>query len=63
MRRPRVSIFLAEVTQQIHSLRAKGVMSDQTALATGSISIAWRRSVGILWRVCFPVALFVIIEF
>lgn len=28
-RRSRVSCFLAEVTQQIHSLRASGVMSSQ----------------------------------
>lgn len=36
MRRSLVSASLAEVTQQIHSLRASGVMSSQTALALAS---------------------------
>lgn len=30
-----VSALLPEVTQQIHSLRASGVMSSQTSLAFG----------------------------
>ncbi len=42
----RVSSFLAEVTQQIHSLRASGVMSAHTAFTVGSEAIAWRRSAG-----------------
>jgi hypothetical protein len=33
MWRARVSGFLGEVTQQIHSLRARGVMSCQAAIA------------------------------
>jgi hypothetical protein len=48
MRRRRVSSSLAEVTQQIHSLRARGVMSAHTCLATGSAAMAMRRSAGIL---------------
>ncbi len=48
MRRLRVSSFLAEVTQQIHSLRANGVMSAHTPFAVASDSIAFRRSAGML---------------
>ncbi len=48
MRRARVSSFFAEVTQQIHSLRASGVTSTHVVLATGSESIAFLRSVGSL---------------
>ena len=51
MRRLLVSAFLAEVTQQIHSLRASGVMSAQTSLTTESDSIALRKSGGILCMV------------
>jgi hypothetical protein len=36
MRRFRVSSFFAEVTQQIHSLRANGVMSSHTPFAIES---------------------------
>ena len=47
MRFLRVSSFFAEVTQQIHSLRASGVISAHTSLATSSASIALRKSAGI----------------
>ena len=43
--------FLADVTQQIHSLRASGVMSIQTSFTTGSDSIASPKSVALL---CIP---------
>ena len=46
MRRSRVVSFFAEVTQQIHSLRARGVISAQVAFASGSDSIAFRKSAG-----------------
>ncbi len=48
MRRFRVSSFLAEVTQQIHSLRASGVMSAQRPFAASSDSMALRKSGGSL---------------
>jgi hypothetical protein len=41
-----VSDFFAEVTQQIHSLRASGVISFQTASAFGAEAIAFFKSVG-----------------
>src|SRR3989344_531683 len=43
-----VSAFLPEVTQQIHSLRASGVMSSHTARAAGAAVIAFRKSPGIV---------------
>ena len=49
MRRLRVSSFLADVTQQIHSFRANGVISAQRLLAAASDAMARRRSVGSLW--------------
>lgn len=36
MRRPLVSAFLADVTQQIHSLRASGVMLAHTSATIAS---------------------------
>jgi hypothetical protein len=54
MRRLLVSSFLADVTQQIHSLRASGVMSAHTFLPRESASIALRKSAGI--RCTIPVA-------
>jgi hypothetical protein len=45
----RVSGFLTEITQQIHSLRASGVMSSHAARAAGSETRARRKSGGILW--------------
>lgn len=49
MRRFLVSSFLGEITQQIHSLRAKGVMLAHTALTFLSDSIALRKSKGNEW--------------
>src|SRR3989338_1499386 len=43
-----VSAFLLEVTQQIHSLRASGVISSHTINAAGTPIIAFRKSDGIL---------------
>jgi hypothetical protein len=44
-----VSSFLTEMVQQIHSLRASGVMSSQAASAFASDASAFRRSAGGLW--------------
>jgi hypothetical protein len=44
-----VSSFLTEMVQQIHSLRASGVMSSQAASTFASDAIAFRRSAG---RLC-----------
>ena len=41
-----VSGFLTEITQQIHSLRASGVMSSHFARATGSEIRTFRKSSG-----------------
>lgn len=46
MRRSRVFANFAEVTQQIHSLRASGVMSSQAAFAALSVASAVFRSAG-----------------
>src|SRR5579859_837511 len=43
-----VSGFLTEITQQIHSLRASGVMSSHFARATGSEMRTFRKSAGTL---------------
>src|SRR5215472_16384466 len=43
-----VSSFLTEITQQIHSLRARGVISSHLARATGSEMRTFRRSAGTL---------------
>src|SRR3989344_1372674 len=48
IRIPLVSSFLPETTQQIHSLRASGVMSSHTARAAGVSIRALRKSSGIL---------------
>jgi hypothetical protein len=45
---PLVSAFFPDVIQQIHSLRARGVMSSQTALALGRVASAFPTSAGIL---------------
>ena len=42
-----VSSFLADVTQQIHSLRASGVLSAHTILTAASDAIAWPKSAGV----------------
>ena len=49
MRRFLVSSFLADVTQQIHSFRASGVISAQRLFAATSDSMALRKSDGSLW--------------
>jgi hypothetical protein len=51
MRRFRVSSFLADVTQQIHSFRASGVIAAHRLFAAASESMALRRSDGSLWIV------------
>ena len=56
MRRFLVSSFLADVTQQIHSFRARGVIPAQTLFATGLDPMALRKSSGSLWTV--PPAIF-----
>ena len=56
MRRFRVSSFLADVTQQIHSFRAREVISVQRLLAPASDSMALPKSIGSLWTV--PPAIF-----
>jgi len=47
MRRFRVSSFLAEVIQHIHSLRASGVMLAHTSMTIASDWMALRKSAGI----------------
>jgi hypothetical protein len=42
----RVSAFFPDVIQQIHSLRASGVMSSHTARAFGFDASAFRKSAG-----------------
>jgi hypothetical protein len=44
-----VSGFFTEITQQIHSLRASGVISSHFARAAGSDMRIFRRSAGTLW--------------
>src|SRR5580704_12922866 len=44
----RVSGFLTEITQQIHSLRASGVISSHFARAAGSAMRTFRKSAGTL---------------
>ena len=43
---PSGSGFLTEITQQIHSFRASGVMSSHFARATGSEMRTFRKSAG-----------------
>ena len=51
MRRFLVASCLAEVTQQIHSFLASGVISAQRFLAVALDSTAFRKSAGNLWTV------------
>jgi hypothetical protein len=46
-----VSGFLTEMVQQIHSLRASGVISSHFARAAGSVVSAFRKSAGTLCTV------------
>lgn len=48
MRRSRVAAFFADVTQQIHSLRASGVISSHRFFARALASSALRKSAGSL---------------
>ena len=57
-----VSGFLTEITQQIHSLRASGVMSSHFASAAGSEMRTLRRSVGTLCTAPGEMA-FLVIDF
>jgi len=56
----RVSGFLTEVTQQIHSLRASGVMSSHFARAAGSEMRTFRKSAGTLCTAPAEIAFLVI---
>lgn len=49
MRLARVSSFFADNTQQLHSLRASGVMSSQVFFASASAFIAFIKSAGGVW--------------
>jgi hypothetical protein len=53
IRRALVSSFLADVTQQIHSLRANGVMSAHKSFTSGSEFIAFRKSAGSSCKAAF----------
>jgi hypothetical protein len=53
MRRRLVSSIFADVTQQIHSLRASGVISAQTSFTIGSDAIAFPKSAGNLCTAAF----------
>jgi hypothetical protein len=55
MRRCLVSSFFADVTQHIHSLRARGVMLAHASQTVASDSIALRKSGGILCTVPEPI--------
>lgn len=59
MRRFLVSAFLAEMTQQIHSFRASGVMAAQRFFAAASEAMALRKSAGSLWT--RPPAFFLVV--
>jgi hypothetical protein len=63
MRHFRVSSFLADVTQQIHSFRASGVIVPQRFFAAASDSMALRKSAGSLWTMPFVVFLVAIRQF
>ena len=54
-----VSGFLTEITQQIHSLRASGVMSSHFARAAGSEMSTFRKSAGTLCTAPGEIALLV----
>ena len=53
-----VSEFLTEIAQQIHSLRASGVISSHFARAAGSEMRTFRRSAGTLCTVPGEIAFF-----
>jgi hypothetical protein len=55
-----VSGFLTEITQQIHSLRASGVISSHFARAAASAMRAFRKSAGTLCTAPGEIAFLVI---
>lgn len=57
-----VSSFLAEVTQQIHSLRASDEISAQTMLTAASEAIAAPKSAGMRWTAPEAIFCFVILR-
>ena len=57
-----VSGFLTEMTQQIHSLRASGVISSHFARAAGSEMITFRKSAGTLCTAPCEIA-FLVMDF
>jgi hypothetical protein len=57
-----VSGFLTEITQQIHSLRASGVMSSHFASAAGSEVRTFRKSAGRLCTAPVEIA-FLVVDF
>lgn len=59
MRFFRVSGFLADDIQQIHSLRASGVMSSHAAFAFGEAVSAFRKSEGMLCTTPFAISFFI----
>jgi hypothetical protein len=61
MRCVRVSGFLADVIQQIHSLRASGVMSSHAAFAFGEAVRAFRKSIGMLCTTPFAISFFIML--
>jgi hypothetical protein len=62
MRRFLVSSFFADVTQQIHSFRASGVIAAHRLVAAPSDSMALRKSAGILWTAPPAIALVVMMR-
>jgi hypothetical protein len=57
-----VSGFLTEITQQIHSLRARGVISSHFARAAGSEMRTFRKSAGTLCTAPCEIA-FLVMDF
>ena len=60
IRMPLVSTFLPEVTQQIHSLRASGVISSHTESAFESEVSAPRKSAGNVCTTPVPISFLII---
>jgi len=55
-----VSVFLPDVTQQTHSLRASGVISSHTARAAGEEARTFRKSAGTLCTIAVEIPFLVI---
>lgn len=58
-----VSGFFTEMVQQIHSLRASGVMSSHAACAAGEARSTFLRSAGNVWTVPLESAFFAMRNF